>query len=435
MSDTRLARTLFGDVVVDRALEQVVNGSCARLVDALRADHQGDERQLTDIASCSAARCIDRFELLEPLGKGAMGEVFIAREIGSGRRAALKTMHARFADQADFVRRFQREATALANLRHPGLATALAIGHQTGAPWLAMELIDGPGLDRVLHEHGKLPEGMALSVVRQVAEALAHASAGAGLVHRDIKPGNLLLSRPGGRWTWPWCDGDQVKIIDFGLVKRGTGQDEALTLTGVAMGTPSYMAPEQINGDKGIDWRVDCYALGATLYHLLTGAPPYSGTTPAATLSAHLRQPIPDPGQQVPRLDQATRQLVQTAMAKQRDDRYASWDAFIIALRRAIDGLRQRALPATRNAARDHTSALERRTPVVGSTGLNLRRKSTSPVNQQTTGFIRRRPSSTPSSILAAIETGPTSRIGDTLPFLLLAGCVLASIVVIACWH
>ena len=433
MSDARLARTQFSDTVVDRALARVVDGTYPRLADALLAAGHGDERQLAEIARCPAARLVDHFELLEPLGNGAMGEVFRAREIGSGRLAALKTMRTTFASQEDFVRRFKREATALANLRHPGLATALAIGNHEGAPWLAMELIDGPGLDAVLRERGRLPETMALAIVQQVAEALAHASTGAGLVHRDVKPGNLLLSRPGGRWSWPWCDGDQVKVIDFGLVKRGPGQDEALTLTGVAMGTPSYMAPEQINGDKDIDWRVDCYALGATLYHLLTGAPPFSGPTPAAILSAHLSHPVPDPGKQVSGLGQASRQLVQTAMSKSRNDRFTTWDACIIALRRARDGLRRGETPTARQLRQERSSALEPRTPSGPAPVLNLRHKPTAPAaDQQTTGFLRRRPASTPSAILAAIESTPRSRFSDTLPYLLLAACLSALIVVLA---
>jgi serine/threonine protein kinase len=262
--------------------------------------------------------------LLRKLGSGGMGTVFLATHLDSGRQVALKTMNARLVDDSDFVSRFHREAKALASVRHHTIAEIIESGEVEGHCYLAMEYIPGQSLMALLKAHRVLPEAYALGIARQVVDGLAHAWNTARLVHRDIKPENVLVIRSrSGEAIFPSTD--QAKLIDFGLVKS-SADDERLTQTGMTIGTPLYMSPEQVRGEK-LDCRSDIYGLGATIYHLITGATPFLGGSPGAIMSAHLTEPVPDPGTRVPSLHPATRTLVMTAMAKEADRRFLTFEA------------------------------------------------------------------------------------------------------------
>jgi serine/threonine-protein kinase PpkA len=197
-----------------------------------------------------------------------------------------------------------------------------------------MEFIDGPSLMSLLKDYRVLPEAYALRIVRQVAEGLAHVWDTAHLVHRDIKPENILVirNRSGGGDLFP-AD-DAAKLIDFGLVKSDE-KDDRLTQTGMTIGTPLYMSPEQVRGEP-LDCRSDIYGLGATLYHLLTGFTPFTGTSPGSIMSAHLTEPVPDPGGRVPSLHRQTRDLVMMAMAKDPGKRFLTFDGLVKAIDEAL---------------------------------------------------------------------------------------------------
>lgn len=279
---------------------------------------------------------LPQFQLQKKLGAGGMGTVFLAKHIDTGRLVALKTINARLADDKDFVERFHREARALERVHNEHIAEIIASGESDGCCWLAMEYIDGPSLMSLLKEHRVLPERYALHLIRQIAEGLGYVWDKAGLVHRDIKPENVLVIRSRlGDDLFPSTD--TAKLIDFGLVKSNN-DDDRLTQTGMTIGTPLYMSPEQVRGEK-LDCRSDIYGLGATLFHLLTGATPFNGSSPGAIMSAHLTEPVPDPGDRVPSLSKTTRQLVMTAMAKPVDQRYLTFEAFINTAMEALDGM------------------------------------------------------------------------------------------------
>ena len=276
------------------------------------------------------------FVLHRKIGSGGMGTVFLATHEASGREVALKTINTRLADEGDFISRFHRESSALTRVRHQHVAEIIGSGEADGHCWLAMEFIDGPSLMGMLKDHKVLPESYALTLVKQVAEGLAYVWESAQMVHRDIKPENILVLRQ--------RDGDQMfshadvaKIIDFGLVKTNQ-EDERLTQTGMTIGTPLYMSPEQVRGDK-LDCRSDIYGLGATLYHLLTGATPFIGTSPGAIMSAHLVQPVPNPGDRVPSLNPLTRELVMMAMAKDVEKRFLTFPGMIAAINKALTAI------------------------------------------------------------------------------------------------
>jgi len=274
------------------------------------------------------------YRLTRKLGSGGMGTVFLAEHRASTRMVALKTMNARIEDDKDFIGRFHREAKALSTVRHPNIAEIIESGENKGHCWLAMEWIDGPSLMNLLKDYRVLPEPYALRICLQVAAGLGHVWSSAHLVHRDLKPENILVirNRTSGGDLFPVDD--QAKLIDFGLVK-GEDKDDRLTQTGMTIGTPLYMSPEQVRGDK-LDCRSDIYGLGATLYHLLTGFTPFTGTSPGSIMSAHLTEPVPNPGDRVPSLSKATRELVMMSMAKDVKDRFLSFDGMVKAIEVAL---------------------------------------------------------------------------------------------------
>jgi WD40 repeat protein len=211
------------------------------------------------------------YELLRKLAQGGMGVVYRAWQLSLSRPVAVKLILAGQLASSDAVQRFRREAEAVARLEHPGIVPIYEIGHEQGHYFFSMPLIDGESLaQRVLQ--GPLPHGEAAVLVRKVAEAMAYAHA-AGVVHRDLKPGNILVDRQG-----------EPKVIDFGLARR-VETDSTLTSTGMILGTPSYMSPEQAQGEGGqLGPLTDVYSLGAVLYCLLTGRPPFQAATPLDTV-------------------------------------------------------------------------------------------------------------------------------------------------------
>lgn len=263
---------------------------------------------------------IPGYELEEKLGQGAMGAVFKARKIDIGLSVALKVLKPDLADDDEYVERFVREARAVAQLNHPNIVKCFDCGRverttSDGTPqmlyYYAMEWVDGETMGKILKDRGALPERLSLSVTRQIALALAHAWE-FGMVHRDIKPENIMLTR-----------GRVAKLTDLGLAKRAH-VDATLTMTGVVMGSPAYISPEQATGQKVIDCRSDIYSLGASLYHLITGEVPYDADTPLQVMLKHINEPVPDPRRVVPSISLGTAQLVRRMLAKKPESRFTA---------------------------------------------------------------------------------------------------------------
>jgi serine/threonine-protein kinase len=248
------------------------------------------------------------YEILEELGSGGMGKVYRAKNVTLERIVALKVLAAQFSADPAFVQRFLKEARVAARLNHPNIVQIYEFGSVDGVHFIAMEYVDGQSLRKQLGL-GRFTESDALRVARQAVRALAVAHAG-GVVHRDIKPDNLMLTMNG-----------ELKLVDLGIAKR-LDEDQNLTQTGQAVGTPHYISPEQIRGLKDIDARADIYSLGATLYHLVTGHAPYKGTSGALVMSMHLTHPLPDPRKYEPSLSEGICRVLRKMMAKERDERY-----------------------------------------------------------------------------------------------------------------
>ncbi|MBN2022641.1 MAG: serine/threonine protein kinase [Pirellulales bacterium] len=221
---------------------------------------------------------IGDYRLLRRLGHGAMAEVYLAEQCSLKRRVAFKVLRDELTGDETYVKRFRREAEAAASLIHANIVQIHEVGCVDGVYFIAQEYVEGQNLSRWIARHDRPDLPHALSVMRQVAAALAKAAAH-GIIHRDIKPENILLTRSG-----------EVKVADFGLA-RWPRQDDGVELTrvGVTLGTPLYMSPEQVEG-RSLDPRSDLYSFGVTCYHLLTGAPPFTGQTPLSVAVQHLKK-------------------------------------------------------------------------------------------------------------------------------------------------
>jgi len=239
-----------------------------------------------------------------------MAEVYLAEQSTLRRKVAVKVLRHELAGDQTYVARFQNEAQAAASLVHANIVQIHEVGQVAGIRFIAQEYVAGRNLGQVIRRQGPLSAPLAIAILKQVAAALAKASA-EGIVHRDIKPENIMLSRHG-----------EVKVADFGLA-RLQGNGAGLTQVGVTMGTPLYMSPEQIEG-KPLDARSDIYSLGVTAYHMLAGRPPFDADTPITLAMQHLNaQPVPLDRVR-PELPAEVCQTVHRMMAKEADQRFAS---------------------------------------------------------------------------------------------------------------
>jgi serine/threonine protein kinase len=263
-------------------------------------------------------KTLGSYRVLEPLGRGGMAEVYKGYHPLLDRYVAIKVLHAHFSADAQFADRFQREAATVAKLRHPNIVQVHDFGVQDGISYMAMEYVEGITLkERLINARAAaapLPWAESVSILQQVAAALDHAHAH-GLVHRDVKPANILLRNSATDVK------REVILTDFGIAKILEGVQ--FTTTGMSMGTPDYMAPEQVHGEP-VSARTDVYALGIVFFEMLTGVLPFSADTPVAVLLKHVSDAPPSPRLLVPTLPEAIDDVVQCALAKRPIERYAS---------------------------------------------------------------------------------------------------------------
>jgi eukaryotic-like serine/threonine-protein kinase len=267
------------------------------------------------------------YRRLRVLGAGGMAQVFEAEHTTLGRRVALKLLKPAVADSADFSLRFIRESHAMAQVKHDNVVAIYDAGEADGFMYMALELVTGSDLHKILKRRGRLPVDDAIGYMIGCAKGLDAIHA-AGLVHRDIKPANIFVDRD-----------DQPKIGDLGLARAADGEDR-MTMTGTSWGTPSYMSPEQIKGVADLDIRADIYSLGATLYTLLAGVEPYVGETSYVITHKVLTEPPPDPRTHDKTLPSSVVAVIAKAMAKEREKRYQTPGEFLEDLERLRGGQR-----------------------------------------------------------------------------------------------
>jgi hypothetical protein len=264
----------------------------------------------------SAGRTLGgRYTLVSPIAKGGMAEVWEGRDEILSRPVAVKVLQAHLATDDVFLERFRREAVAAARLAHPAVVATFDTGVDGGTAYIVMELVNGRTLRQLLAEQGALEPWQAVAITRQITDALSSAHH-AGLVHRDIKPANVLLVDD--EWG-----GLRVKVTDFGIAKAGAESGRDLTRTGIVLGTPKYLSPEQIRGADP-DARADLYSLGVVLYEMLAGEPPFVGDNDMATAFSHLHDKVPKVSSKVRNLPPGLDRIVAGLLAKDPDKRIPS---------------------------------------------------------------------------------------------------------------
>jgi serine/threonine-protein kinase len=256
---------------------------------------------------------IGNYEIIGKIGDGGLGTVYKARQISMSRDVALKVLHKKWLTDEEFKKRFLLEARLAGRLSHQNLIQVYDVGRDRGVYYFSMEFVDGETLEDLIERNGPLEVPHAIDIVIQVLRAITYIKR-FDIVHRDIKPGNIMITSNG-----------LVKLGDFGFVKSKL--DPVIAPEGEVLGTPDYISPEQAMGMENIDWRSDQYSLGCTLYHMLTGKPPYEGTG-SSVMRQHIKAELPDPRTINPKIPDSVIQILERMMAKDALDRYQDTNQF-----------------------------------------------------------------------------------------------------------
>ncbi|MBM3891958.1 MAG: serine/threonine protein kinase, partial [Verrucomicrobia bacterium] len=270
------------------------------------------------------------FELLEQVGAGGMGTIWKARQLSLDRVVALKLLASAYSQNAEFLTRFRNEARAAANLTHRHIVQVYDAGKADGVDYLAMEYVEGKTARAKLEAQGMMSETEVLDTIIPIAQALQYAWEHAKLIHRDVKPDNIIIDQDG-----------TVKLLDLGLAKSlTTSENLKITKSGQALGTAFYISPEQAEARGDLDLRTDIYGLGATTYHMLTGKAPFEDLATAAAMLQHVEGVLADARTFQPQLSEGLCMVIERMMAKDREDRYQSWQQLIADLQLVRGGRR-----------------------------------------------------------------------------------------------
>jgi len=317
-----------------------IDFNCTNCGQKLSADKSLSE-SITLCPSCEQAIRVPKFNAFEgmvlgdfvlksKIGTGGMGDVWLAEQKSMQREVALKILSPTLAEDEDFCTRFQQEAKNSGKMMHPNIVTAFSAGVEENLHYLAMSYVNGSPLDEILLAAGKttpLTNTQILGIILDIAKALKYGWDNFKLVHRDIKPSNIMLSKDGS-----------AKLLDLGISKSIIEGDSALTRTGLFVGTPYYISPEQAKNTSDLDCRADIYSLGAVLYHMLTGNVPYNATTPMGVVAMHLAEPLPDIKKCNPHASWGIIELVGKMMEKDRTHRIKTWDEVIQETEKLLNG-------------------------------------------------------------------------------------------------
>lgn len=292
-----------------------------------------------------------RYELGGLLGHGGMAEVYLAADTRLGRDVAVKVLRSDLARDPTFLSRFRREAQSAASLNHPMIVAVYDTGQENGVtpplPYIVMEYVKGQTLREVLQSEGRITPQRASEIVAEVCAALEY-SHRAGIIHRDIKPGNVMLTADGA-----------VKVMDFGIARAVAATTSTVTATAAVMGTAQYLSPEQARGEN-VDARSDLYSAGVLFYELLTGRPPFTGDSPVAIAYQHVREDPAPPSTSEPDLPPDLDAVVLKALAKNPDNRYQSAQEMRDDLDRVLGGTKVLATPVMRTPVGDETRGRQR---------------------------------------------------------------------------
>ncbi len=300
----------LAQVLVDS--EYVTRRQISRLRQIIEAERSGQK--------------IPGYKILGKLGAGAMATVYKARQLSLDRVVAIKVLPRKFSQNPQFIERFYAEGRAAAQLNHPNIVQAFDVGKAGEFHYFVMEYVEGRTVYDDIVQHKRYAEKDAVEVTIQVAEALLHAHE-KGLIHRDVKPKNIMLNREG-----------VAKLADMGLARAVSDKEAAEAEAGKAFGTPYYISPEQIRGSSDVGPASDIYSLGATLYHMVTGSVPFEGKNPSAVMHKHLKADLIPPDHVNPRLGSGISEVIEMMMAKRPADRYRNCKDLLVDLRALAAG-------------------------------------------------------------------------------------------------
>ncbi len=304
------AQRSLAQALVDN--EFVTKRQIARLKQILEAERSG--------------QTIPGYKLLGKLGAGAMATVFKGKQLSLDRTVAIKILPKKFGQNPQFVERFYAEGRAAAQLNHPNIVQAYDVGKAGEYHYFVMEYVEGRTVYDDIVKHKRFNEREAIEISIQCAEALLHAHE-KGLIHRDIKPKNVMINREG-----------VVKVADLGLARAISDKEAAEAEQGKAFGTPYYISPEQIRGEVNVGPPTDIYSLGATLYHMVTGNVPFDGKNPSSVMHKHLKSELVPPDQVNPKLSSGIAEVIEMMMAKVPGQRYQNCKDLLVDLRAVRDG-------------------------------------------------------------------------------------------------
>ena len=262
----------------------------------------------TPVPGSKKYKRVGDYDIVSKLGQGAMGSVYLAKQMATGRMVALKILPPDLAKDEELLERFKRESRVSQKLSHPNIVSAVEFGTFEKYHYIAMDYVDGPDLETMLKKQGTFPEELVLKVASAMCSALEETERNK-IVHRDFKPSNIMVTSTG-----------VFRLTDLGLATAGQG-DQRLTLAGFAVGTPYYLSPEQARGQLDVDIRADIYGLGATLYHLITGGVPFPGSNPVVVMTQHISTPLKPPCDVNPAISKPCSALICLMMEKAADKR------------------------------------------------------------------------------------------------------------------
>ncbi len=277
----------------------------------VRAVHLAIERFRKDYKQREALQ-ITGYRIIDLIGEGGIGRVFKAEQISMGRLVALKVLHKHWVDDDEFRKRFLLEARIVGKLSHNNLIQVYDVGKEKGWYYFSMEFVDGKSVESLVEEKGHLDNTLAIDVTIQTLRAIQYISK-FNLVHRDIKPSNIMLTMAG-----------VAKLGDFGFVKSRPELEKELGMEGMVLGTPDYISPEQAIGSENVDYRSDIYSLGATLYQMVTGTPPFEGSS-SAVMEKHIKAEVPSPKKAYAEIPDELCHIIEKMMAKNPEDRYCDF--------------------------------------------------------------------------------------------------------------
>lgn len=336
--------TFFGRLVVDQGLVtseemqecierqrlQIEENNQRSLVELLVEAEYITRRQAARLQMVAEAersgQQIPGYKVLDSIGAGAMATVYKAKQLSLDRLVAIKVLPKRFSTNTQFIERFYAEGRAAAQLNHPNIVQAYDVGKAGERHYFVMEFVDGRTVFDDITKAKRVPEKDAVDIAIQVAEALQHAHE-RGLIHRDVKPKNIMLTKSG-----------VVKLADLGLARAVSDTEAAEAEKGKAFGTPYYISPEQIRGEVKIGPPADIYSLGATLFHMVTGQVPFDGKNPSDVMHQHLKAELRRPDEVNPKLSSGLSQVIEMMMAKDSRKRYQQCKDLLVDLRAVREG-------------------------------------------------------------------------------------------------